>query len=108
MIVTSWSRYQLELAHNVATNAGLLPSTITPGITNGYRSFFVPPDGSKEGWGESDRGDSARDDFVEYLRAKENEDGSSYLSWVEVSYGDDNGGCAVVRHGDDSVKQRES
>jgi hypothetical protein len=103
IIVTSWDVERLELARDRAADIGLKPTRITPEAVNGYQSFMVPPDGSKEGWEESDVGDDARAALVSYLRAQECEDGSSYLSWVEVMFGDDDGGCEVVHHGDDDA-----
>jgi len=56
-----------------------------PGINN-HATLLVPPDGSKEGWEESDVGDKARDKFVAWLQSEAYEDGSSPYSWVEVEY----------------------
>ena len=95
IVVTSSDNDQLELARDAAADAGLSPSAIVSSAVNLYHSFFVPPDGSKEGWEESDVGDASRDCFVNYLRPQ-----SGFLSWVEVFYGDDNRECEVVRHGD--------
>lgn len=55
---------------------------------NGYRSFCIFPDGSKEGWAESADGNLRRDNFVEWLKAQAYEDGSSPLSWAEVHFGE--------------------
>ncbi|KKN96675.1 hypothetical protein LCGC14_0163190 [marine sediment metagenome] len=49
---------------------------------------MVAPDGSKEGWAESDQGDGQRAHFVEYLRALCTERSHVYLDWVEVKYGE--------------------
>ena len=65
----------------------------------GYHTFLVPPDGSKEGWEESHRGDRERDVVVKILRSYEYEDGSNPLHWVEVQYHDDNGDDKVTRSG---------
>ncbi len=56
---------------------------ILPTVTNGYASFMVGPDGSKEGWEESDTGNARRDEFVLFL------DETGYCKWAEVQYGDD-------------------
>ncbi|MGG3872975.1 hypothetical protein [Brevibacillus laterosporus] len=48
---------KLELVHKKAQE--LFSSLVSPIIksnSNGYQSFFVAPDGSKEGWEESMRG----------------------------------------------------
>ena len=59
---------------------------------------MVAPDGSKEGWAESDAGDRARDLIVQVLKSYSYKDGSSPLKWVEVMFGDDEGRAAIVRH----------
>ena len=59
---------------------------------NGYRTFCVFPDGSKEGWPESDVGDAARQRFISLLRECEG------LEWAEVAYGHDDDGAEIERH----------
>lgn len=49
---------------------------------NGYASFFVGPDGSKEGWDDSNTGDERRQKFI----AAASKLGG--LKVVEVSYGE--------------------
>ena len=107
IIVTNWhsekDTYQprgaatIEDAHREAIRIGLRPTPVTDPVTNGYRTFFVPPDGSKEGWEESEAGDSRRDEFVEWLEKQTYDDGSTPLDWAEVQYGDDDGHQYVVR-----------
>jgi len=60
-------------------------SEVVHSPVNGYASFFVAPDGSKEHWSASDEGDERRKEFTAWLR--EHEDGD-LAHWVEVSYGD--------------------
>ncbi len=55
---------------------------------NGTRSIIMVPDGSKEGWLESDDGDSLRESFILELEKRNFSDGSSPWSWVEVGFGD--------------------
>jgi hypothetical protein len=57
-------------------------------VQNGYRTILLTPDGSKEGWTESDRGDSLRTRFINLLHEDNYEDGTSPWSWVEVSWGE--------------------
>jgi len=61
-------------------------------------SFAVFPDGSKEGWPESNEGDTKREMFRAYLNRQRWRDGSSPLDWAEVQYGDDEGDNKVVAH----------
>jgi hypothetical protein len=64
---------------------------------NGTYSFMVAPDGSKEGWEESDRGDEARARFIQEIRTDRHgptlvhDEGPHRLGvydWVEVQFGD--------------------
>ena len=55
---------------------------------NGYTTFILCPDGSKEGWEESDRGDALRAAFLEHLGTYDNSDHSSPVEWIEVGFGE--------------------
>ena len=81
-------------AHAKATEIFPWVSPVSPPATNGERSFFLPPDGSKEGWEESRRGDERRDRFVEWLRTK------SSVYWVEVCYAEDEPNTRTTRASD--------
>ena len=70
-------------------------STIASKI-NGYGSFLVAPDGSNEGWADSEAGDGLRAAYRRWLREQSFGDGSSSLEWCEVEYGSDPGGAEVV------------
>lgn len=89
IVVTSWNQTLIAEAHEVAKANGFNPSEITPCAVNGYRSFFVPPDGSKEGWEESNERDSGRAGLTGWLDRQRHEDGSTSLKWVEVAIGCD-------------------
>lgn len=65
-------------------------SPLSPPVVNGYRSFAVFPDGSKEGWDDSDAGDAFRVALADRLNRYRYEDGSSGLKWCVVQYGDEN------------------
>lgn len=88
IIVTSWDSKKLNEAHSVAV--GLMPhvSGIVHSGINGYASFLIAPDGSKEGWAESDTGDAARAAFLEWLNTQAYEDGSNSLTYAAVRYGE--------------------
>lgn len=90
----------IELAEEAATAHGCAVSPIVKSPTNGYRSFLVATDGSKEGWPESDTGDERRAAFLAWLETTRYEDGSCPLRWVEVQYGDDEGVTKVVSDSD--------
>ena len=66
-------------------------SEIMPGM-NGYETFLIPPDGSKEWWPDSDRGDENRNTYIEWLSKS-----SGGMDWAEIQYGDENGDQRVVR-----------
>ncbi|CAB4188127.1 hypothetical protein UFOVP1165_20 [uncultured Caudovirales phage] len=88
VVVGTYGNY-LDEAHKKAINIFPWVSSISPAGYNDSRSFFIPPDGSKEGWDESEDGDMRRDEFVQYLIEQAYEDGSSPLKWVEVRVSDD-------------------
>jgi len=71
-------------------------------MVNDTWSFAVFPDGSKEGWGESDAGDSFRERFMAWLRGQMYEDGSSPLGWVVVQYGDNECETKVIADSDEA------
>lgn len=110
IVVTSWDEKALKLAHSFcvgkaatfsafphADNWSQIVSPIIPGLVNGYATFIVAPDGSKEGWDTSDSGDGLRTAIVAELKKFRFDDGSSPLDWIHVRFGDDMGS------GDDAV-----
>lgn len=58
------------------------------GIANNEYTIVLIPDGSKEGWEESDIGDALRQAFIERLQQDAFEDNSSPWRWIEVGYGE--------------------
>lgn len=98
IVVTSWDEKLANKAHKKAVKLFPIVSEITKTAINGYRSFLVPPDGSKEGWEDSDRGDAARKKFNEYLESLRYEDGSTSIAWIEVQFADDNNETLIVSH----------
>jgi len=70
----------------------VLVSDIVYGLKNGQCSFFIAPDGSKEGWGTSDNGDNARKEFLDWLNTSEN-----YCDYVEVIFGGDDDNEGIIR-----------
>ena len=108
IVVTSWVdedaitsiRATFEDVHTRAKSIFQWVSEISPATTNGYRSFFIPPDGSKEGWDRSDEGDRQRDAFIRYIDGLRYGDGSTPFDWVEVQFADDDGVTRVTRDSD--------
>lgn len=96
IVVTSWDARFIRAAHEEAKRLFSWVSPLSPDKINGYRSFFVPPDGSKEGWEESDLGDLRREAFVQWLDLHCHSDGSQRGDWAEIQYGDDNDEQIIV------------
>ncbi|MFF7824245.1 hypothetical protein ACFZCM_03380 [Streptomyces rochei] len=70
--------------------AHLRPLVVGP-ITsplNGFISFVFLPDGSKEGWGASDEGDTYRAQFAALFN-QQYSDGSTHDDTVAIRYGGD-------------------
>jgi len=80
----------------VGTSKIVSPLMYSP--LNGYLSFFIAPDGSKEGWQESELGDSMRDSIIDFIDSFTYEDGSLCINYTEVFYGDEEGRSEVERH----------
>lgn len=90
IVVTSYGVHVVR-AHRKATELfGFLVSPVVDSKRNGYKSFFVAPDGSKEGWDASNQMDVARGDFMEWAQKK------PQLKAVEVSFADNEGSQAHV------------
>lgn len=109
IVVTTFDEDLIQLAHEKAAEifgrpnhhgqiVGVTPIMKSP--VNFYYSFFVPTDGSKEGWGDSDQGDQHRDEFIAWLESQRYEDQSSPYDWAEVQYGDDDKDNRMLRHND--------
>jgi len=98
IVVDSWSAELVATAHAKAATIFPWVSPLSPPSVNLHQSFFVPPDGSKEGWDESAEGDTRRAKFKQWLREQVYEDGSTALRWVEVQFADDENKTIVVDH----------
>ena len=105
IIVSSWNDKLVKKARRAAKEIFPYVSPVSQEAVNGYRSFFVPPDGSKEGWEESQLGDRQRAMFIEWLDTQRYEDGSTCLNWVEVQYGDDEYQTCIIAHSDEKVRR---
>lgn len=75
--------------------AGSRVSLIIGPRVNDTSSFFVAPDGSKEGWEVSEISDDQRHEFITYLNSVEC-DGNP--AWVEIGYGHDDQEVFVTNH----------
>jgi len=99
IVVTSWNQKKILKAHNKAIEIfNGSTSNIVESNFNMYYSFFVAPDGSKEGWTESKIGDDRRKKFIDWLNSKAYSDGSNALQFAELFYGDDDGNSKIINH----------
>lgn len=57
-------------------------------VMNRTITVAMVPDGSEEGWDESNKGDKLRTKFIKELKKNDYEDGSSPWKFVEISYGE--------------------
>lgn len=105
IVVTSFDEEKLQQAHDNATGLGMSVTPIVYGAVDFYSTFCVVPDGSKEGWDESTRGDEQRAAFTEWLDGQRYSDGSTALDWVEVQFGDDDGDTCIVRDSDEHYRR---
>ena len=103
--VTSWNPDKLHEACAFAVSTGAQVSEPIESAINGVWSFFVAPDGSKEGWEESAAGDKRRDQIKTWLRAQAYDDGSTSLRWFEAAHPED-GAPRVIDHQDKRVRRR--
>ncbi len=105
IIVTCNDKESLELVRSEvlrlyksnmeAKNGHQLVSPIIDSLINRFSSFFIAPDGSKEGYDASDDGDKVRKKIVEFLRSLDEPDGTNSIKFVEVFFGSDEGLAAV-------------
>ena len=102
IIVTSWDKRSITAAHQKACELfgdqnflGRISeiTDITPQVINGYMSFLISPDGSKEWWETSNRGDNARDTFINWLSLQKD----NYCEYAEVQFVDEDGDNRLLR-----------
>lgn len=92
IVITTWR----DDAPIIAAKAASLGCTVA-GPTQpafGFSTVCVAPDGSKEGWTDSDEGDVRRNEFVAWLESKDH-------AWVEVAFGEL--GTRIVRGSKDRM-----
>lgn len=107
IVVTSWNNEAIEAAACRARNIGLTVLGPSCETVNNYKTLLVCPDGSKEGWADSDVGDQRRSDFREWLNTHRYEDGSTCLHWVEICYGSDDADATIEAHAWQNMPERD-
>lgn len=94
IIVTSFKGPDADVARKKAIEIGLVTTPPVKSDVNGYVSFMIATDGSKEGWKDSDDGDAMREKWKQWAVKNDRE---LSLYWVHVSYaGDDSDDTAIV------------
>lgn len=98
IIVTSWKKEAIDEAISKAVELDMTVIGPSDKVTNGYKSIMICPDGSKEGWRESDIGDERRSLYRQWLDSQKYDDGSTNLDWVEVVYSGDDKDASIEYH----------
>lgn len=70
---------------------------ILPSVTNGDTVFFIGPDGSKEGWEESNQGDFYRDVLIQQI----SQHFKGIIRYCEFSWADDGHNPEILRHSEE-------
>lgn len=96
IIVTNYDKKNAEEAHQKAKSFGLQTSEVVESTTDSYFTFVVFPDGSKEGWPESEEGDAKRGLFIKWIKSQVFEDGSTSFDWAHLQYGDEEGDDKIL------------
>lgn len=78
-----------QKAHNKAVELGLLVTDIVHGKANGYASFMICPDGSKEGWAISEGFDTRREEWLKWAKTQ-------LIDFAHISYGGDDSDIVQV------------
>lgn len=87
VFITSFDDEGIKAAHEKAIQLfGEQVSNIVKGKRNDYKSFFIGPDGSKEGWDASQEGDSSREEFVFWLKSNNGGERFLYSEAAILSY----------------------
>ena len=116
IVVTHWDTKKVKEAHDKAKEIfkntfkkvfgisdGDLVSPIISGVVNSQDSFFIAPDGSKEGWEDSNAGNDARKEFLDWLHnSKDN-----YCDYVEIEFGGDSNMNEVIQSKHTDLEQED-
>ena len=89
ILVTGMIESHLTMAYNEAKRLGLHIIGPSDPMINGYRTFIVQSNGSKDGWEEGDEDQVMRDRFEQWLITQTLPDSPVVLEWCRISYGYD-------------------
>lgn len=111
VVATTWDKVRFSAVQewvaalevrSVATGADFRTLfAFAPSVANGCNTVVLAPDGSKEGWPDSEDGDRLREAFIRRLEEDAYSDGSSSWKWIEVSFGEF--GQSIVRGNNKNV-----
>lgn len=108
LVVNGWDAARVLKAHAAATvifnrdGYGALVSGLVQHAVNAGGAFFIAPDGSKEGWEDSDKVDTALASYIGWLKSDKATD--LFLNWALIEIGGDDRQYGVIQHaeyGDD-------
>lgn len=113
IVITTFDKQKALKAHEVAKEYfdGDTVKLVTPIMTSAVNTcftFVITPDGSKEGWAESESGDVRRENMIRWMESQRYEDHSSPYDWAEVQYGDDRGETKIVNDSDAWKRRRKN
>lgn len=99
IVITTWKEHLIEKARAKAVKlfGKEQVSRVIKSPMNGYKTVFIAPDGSKEGWYESEEGDDNRLKMEQWVKLQKYEDGSSPIDLAHIQYGDDEGDNRIIQ-----------
>lgn len=110
-IIVNGSVERVLRAHSTAllifenNGLGRLVGSIILHAVNGGASFLIAPDGSKEGWELSERGNKARTEFCSWLASKEAS--ALFLEWCQLVVGGDDGEYKITASPNDQPELKD-
>lgn len=75
-----------------------LVSPIIESLINNFCTFYIAPDGSKEGYDASDDGDIIRKSITTLIESYKQADGENPFRYVEIAYGADDNSSQIISH----------
>jgi len=94
IIVTAGDKGNANTGKQKAESLGLECTEIVGSRINGYYTFVIIPDGSKEGWADSNKGDEARAEWIKWARSAYTS--GVWLDWALVRFGGDDSDMAEI------------
>lgn len=87
IVVTAFTKAHIEEARLAAERCDLACTELVASPMNGYWSFLIAPDGSKEGWPDSIVGEQRREKWIAWVKTCYAR--GVYIDWALVHYGGD-------------------